>query len=348
MIHRTSTRRPLALAAMSVLAVSAASGVASAQDPAAPAPAPAPVEVAPPPPKIEKVEAAYAYGKMEEVKDNKAVWKASAFAGFSAATGNRTLLSFTGTGDVSRNDGKNKLAFGVKGVYGRTFDHRFVDKNGDMVLTMPTVNSPHTDEIEEFAADSANNFRFNARYDRFFTANNAGYLLFFVGLDKVANKDLYTGGQVGYSRQLVKTERHELLGELGYDFTFDRNVLTPNPSKTTQDVFLHSARVFAGYALSVNAHTGVKASIEALINLNGSLLIGDRTVGTGEATRINSKLEFTTQVWKPISFRAAMALEYNNAPSTNAPFVMTSMDHPLHYNQKVVTQTDVGLVINFL
>jgi hypothetical protein len=189
------------------------------------------------------------------------------------------------------------------------------------------------------------------RYDRFFTENNTGFLTFYGGLDIPASKEYFLGGQVGYARQIFKTKMHEIFGELGYDFTFDRlkipDVMPGMMAMAYEpNIFLHSGRLFFGYVLSIGDHSSLRLNAEALLNFN-PLTIGDRAVGVAEASRVNAKMEFTTKIWKPLSFRAAFSLRYNNAPAVNAK-IPSPIDHPYHYNQKLDTLTELGLVANFI
>lgn len=312
---------------------------APAADPAA-TPAPAPEQAPPPPPPpAPGKDAKYEFGKVEEVKT--VVWKASASAGFSAATGNANILTFSGGGLVSRNDGKNKIQATVEALYGRTSQFTgFEDLNGNMAIE---ANEPLISETTETAAF----LKGLARYDRFFTPNNTLFATFFAGFDNPASKQYFLGGQLGYARQIVKSKMHELAAEVGGDFTYDRlRVPSPEPMGFNPEVILGAGRLYLGYVLSVSTHTSVRANVEALINFN-SLTIGDRPVGVAEATRVNGKLEFTTQIWKPLSFRAAFSARFNNAPAPFAKFA-TPIDHPNHYNQKLDTLTELGLVVNFI
>ncbi|MBL9008899.1 MAG: DUF481 domain-containing protein [Myxococcales bacterium] len=320
-------------------------GTASAQtDAPPPPPPPAPVPEAqappPPPPPPPGKDAKYEFGKVEEVKT--VVWKASASAGFSAATGNAEVLNFSGGGLVSRNDGKNKVQVTVEGLYSNTKQpNGFIDTNNNKVLDADeSINDP-------LLTETAANLKGLARYDRFFTTNNTVFATFFAGFDNPASKQYFLGGQLGYARQIVKTKMHEMFGEVGGDFTYDYlRAPDPSPMGFSPEVILGSGRLFLGYVLSVNTHTSVRANVETLINLN-ALTIGDRSVGAAEATRVNGKLEFTTQIWKPISFRAAFTARFNNAPapSTRYPSVK---EHPEHYNRKLDTLTELGLVVNFI
>ena len=54
---------------------------------------------------------------------------------------------------------------------------------------------------------TTNDWQTKARYDRFFTANNAGYAAGQAAADRIAGKSFAGGGQVGYSRQLYQERR---------------------------------------------------------------------------------------------------------------------------------------------
>ncbi len=301
----------------------------------------------PPPPKplVAGQDLSFQFGKMEEIP--KVVWKALASANFSAATGNANVISISGGAFVSRNDGKNRVLLSADGLYGFTKNRVQNDTNMNGMADPGDVDNGVGEERKTTAAL----FLSRLRYDRFFTPNNSGYVAVYAGFDLPASIQVKTGVQAGYARQILKSRMHELSAELGYDFTFDR-LLVPGtmimPEATTQDVYLHSGRLFLGYLLSVSEHTAVRASAEALINFNG-VHIGDRDVGAGQATRFNGKLEVTTRVWQPISFRAAFNLRYNNAPALNAaPGITYSPDNPSRYNQTLDTLTELGLVVNFI
>lgn len=268
------------------------------------------------------------------------VWRASSSLGFSATTGNSNVISISGSATVSRNDGWNKIALGVEGVYGVTKTLVLNDTNGNMLADTP-------DEVGEEQRTTAAFFTGWARYDRFFSARNSGYIGLLSGFDFPASLQAKVGAQIGYSRLLLKTAMHELSAEAGYDFTFDRLIPPEMPPPDFVDsVYLHSMRLFLGYVVTVSTHTTIRANIEALINLN-NVFIADREVAAGYASRVKGKLEFTTKVWKPLSFRAAFSGRFNNAPALNV-VLKYSPDNPARYNQTFDTLTEIGLVVQFL
>lgn len=284
------------------------------------------------------VEVKQDFGKFEEVKE--VTWKASASAGFSLSTGNASVITVSGGATVSRKDPKNKIALGIKGLYGLTDLAVFTDLNSNKV-------ADSDDELSVDRKTTAALLLGTFRYDRFFTPNNSLYLTVNAGLDIPASKRFTGGGQIGYARQLVSSKMHLLSTELGYDFNYT-NYLTPDtpPANFQEHVILHSGRLFLGYVLSVADHTTVEANVEALINFNVAH-IGDRDVGVGEASRVNGQLAFTTKVWKSLSLRAASSLRFNNAPGLTTQFPFDP-NFAGRYNQKLDTLTELQLVVNFI
>lgn len=278
------------------------------------------------------------FGKQEEVKQ--VVWKASAAAGFSITTGNASVTTISGGASVSRNDGANKLALNLKGLYALTDLPVLRDLDSDGLVGSDA-------ELDTERKTTAGLFLASLRYDRFFTKNNSGYITLNGGLDYPASKDFLGGGQVGYARQILSTKMHLLSGELGYDLNYTRfRAPEPEPADFQANLLLHSGRIFLGYMLSVADHTSVEANLEALINFNVAK-IGDRDVDPGAASRLNAQLAFTTKVWKALSLRAAGSLRYDNAPGLTTQFKYKD-GFPNRYNQKLDTLTELQLVINFI
>ena len=284
------------------------------------------------------VEVKQEFGKLEDVKT--VVWKASASAGFSISTGNASVMTLSGGFAASRNDGTNKIALGLKGIYGLTDIAVYTEGTGNMMADSDS-------ELSVTRKTTAALLLGTFRYDRFFSKSNSGYITASAGLDNPASKRFMGGGQIGYARQIVNTKMHLLSAELGYDFNYT-NYIAPEapPAGFTENVFLHSARIFAGYVLSVADHTTVEANVEALINFNVAHIV-DRDVGAAQATRVNGQLAFTTKIWKSLSLRAASMLRYNNAPGLTTLFPFAP-DFPGRYNQKLDTLTELQLVVNFI
>ena len=217
-------------------------------------------------------------------------WKAQVKGGFLMTSGNSQTTGTSVAGNVSRKEGNNRLTIDAGAAYGRSNVVTPVDRDG---------RDGHAAHEHDHAASVATNIETNnnwftkGRYDCFFTANNSGYVSAQAAGDEVAGKSFYGGGQIGYSRQVYKSEMHLLVAELGYDLSYERYVADPGP--THDPVTVHSARIFAGETLTLTKATGITASVEALFNLNkeGSALhypSGAPGVDAFEDTRVNGKL----------------------------------------------------------
>lgn len=343
----------------------------------------------------------YKFGEQTEVK--KVEWKASAAAGFTLASGNANVFTLSGGANFSRNDGKNLFAFEVGGVYGLTQLPTLIDRQRsanmgadgvvDGALCPPDsmINGCNgvIDRETELGTESkptAGYLLAKARYDRFFSKNNAGYLTAFAGLDIPASKKIIAGGQVGYSRQLYKSKMHEFKAELGVDFTYTGYQLAESTAMAMMaadpNLFLASARMFLGYNLTLGENTQITAKAESLINLNSANVV-ERRVAPADATRVNANLALTTKIWQRLSFRFSVGVRYDNCPAPNAAlkfrgYSQTLIDSGLlgdvscssqeaiisrsergatetdlsiyrvKYNQKLDTLTEANLVFSFL
>jgi hypothetical protein len=295
------------------------------------------------------VDPKYQYGKQEAVKE--VIWKVAASLGFAAATGNSRVLTLTGGANASRNDGDNKLTLDANGIYAVTTISSL--NNGAAVAET-------AGDISDQSKTTAANFLFKARYDRFFKEIHSIYLVGFIGLDEPASKLVFGGAQLGYAVAAVKTKRNELSLEAGADYTGTLySVPSSDPTAlTTQVVHIASARLFAGYTLTLNDSTSLTASVEGLINLH-HVKISGRDFGAAEASRIYGKLALTTKLYKALSFRAAFNLRFDDAPAARTDIKICAADgtdpncqiaatDTVRFHQKVDTLTEIGLVATFL
>lgn len=281
----------------------------------------------------------FVYGDSKDLKDvEKAEWKASAQVGLLMTTGNSQTATGSGALDLSRKEGNNKLAVDVKGTYARSTVIIAVDGNGDGVV--------QENEISRSEVTSAKSYETKARYDRFFTDHDSAFLSARAGADFPAGKDLLLGAQVGYARQLYKSERHALAGEAGYDFSYERYV-----ASGTEPLNIHSARLFLGYKGTLNKATGVFADVEALFNLNSetSPTPGAEDIGAFEDMRIHAKTGLTTQIFGDLSFRFSFAVQYDRAPAP-APLIGGLPYAPgfVPLADTLDTTTELALVVSFL
>jgi len=299
--------------------------------PPPPAPCPETAPVPPPPPLAPTVE-----------------WKAQSKGGFLMTSGNSQATNVAFGVNGSRKEGNNKLELEAGVAYGRS-------KN--LVVTSTATDANGSPVIESLGREnvvSTNNWASKARYDRFLSENNVAYASTQWAGNKIAGKTLFGGGQVGYSRQVIKDNWNLVLAELGYDFSYERYV--QQEGKTIDPVTIHSARVFVGETLSLTRETGLTASVEALFNLNDETnAIDVKTGKTGvkpfKDTRINGKLAISTNLYKKLGLGFSFTVKYDQNPALRPlpagapPF--PDANYSWKYADKVDTFTEVTLLYTF-
>ena len=277
-------------------------------------------------------EPAWQKPKKDEKASDAVEWKASTQAGLIITTGNSETTTLSAAARASRKAGYNKLQVEVGGAYARSSLFIASDVNGDGVIQESEIERPTQTTTEAWEAV--------ARYDRFLTEHNSLYVLGKIASDEPAGKELIGGGQVGYSRQLYKDAVHELVAEVGYDFTYE-------DFEANDGVAIHSARVFAGYTGKLSEDTGVNASTEVLVNVN-SLDQPGGEVDPLEDTRVASKLEIATKLHDKISFSFGFTAKYDNAPAPLPTFGLPFADGFVPLADELDTITKASLIINFL
>jgi putative salt-induced outer membrane protein YdiY len=275
----------------------------------------------------------FEYGKKEDLKAVE--WKLTAQTGIVLTTGNSRATTISAGLFASRRDADNKLQIELGGAYVRTgiFVANDLNMNG-------TIDSDG--EIDRQSITTTKALSAKARYDRFFTENNSAYGALKLESNQPAGKDLVAGFQLGYSRQLLKSDVHELLAEVGYDFSYENLVAAGD------GVVIHSARFFVGYLGKLSADTALNGSLEALFNLNSE------TTPSGEIsafndTRLLGKVGLSTKLSKYLSFRFAFTAAFDQAPPPRPPFPGIAYGpgfQPLA--DTLDTQTEVALIVSFL
>jgi len=260
-------------------------------------------------------EPTFAFGKPEEAKPQAPAveWKVQAKAGLIQTSGNSQTLNGTAGLTASRKEGNNKLGLEGGINYGRS-NVNVADIDATTDPMNPMITGLHRQEVT-----TTNNWFTKGRYDRFFTANNSGYASALAAADKIAGKAFVGGGQIGYSRQLVKTDNNTLVAELGYDFSYESYV--DQPGKTIDPVSIHSARLFVGETVKLTSATGLTASIEAFFNLNKETKAlnvdppHDPGVDAFHDTRLVGKLGVSTTLFKSLSAAIGFRLRYDQNPA---------------------------------
>jgi hypothetical protein len=272
------------------------------------------------------------FGKAEEVK--LVVWKAGVQAGMVLNTGNANNLAFTAGASGSRYDGKNRVQLDVGGTYARATVISAVDKNMNGAID--------PDEIQHTTSTTAALWNVKARYDRFVSANNSLYGAGFASGNTPAGINVAAGVQIGYSRQLLKTDMQLLVAEVGYDFTYQNNVSGP-------DLNIHSARFFGGYTLTLSKDVGVAFGLEVLTNLN--TLPGFQPHNAPDVfddTRVNGNASLTARLWKNIAFQISFLAKYTTYPAPLPAFKTPFAPGFVPTAEPLDTVTSLSLVVTLL
>ena len=250
----------------------------------------------------------FTFGKAEEVKDVKAPeWKAAAEAGVVFTAGNSETTTLTGGFKVSRKAGDNKFALEGAATYARSAARVLIDSNGNGTID-------NSSEITSVETTTAQNLSSKARYDRFLTTSNSLFIAALASRDVPAGKESTLGGQLGYSRQLHKTEATEVVAEVGYDFAYEDPTTGPSFA-------IHSARAFFGLKSAMTEGTNLDATLEALTNLNTENIVTTDDMGNVndggplKDTRVNFHVGVSAKIGKSLAFQTALDVRYDNLPS---------------------------------
>lgn len=275
-------------------------------------------------------------------------WKVQIKGGLISVGGNAQATNANFGGSASRQQGDNKFSLDAAAAYGETKNRTFA----------PVISSDA--DVTRTKVVSTNNALARARYDRFLTDNNALYGVAALGRDRIAGKDLFGGGQAGYSRQLLNNDRHLVVGEFGYDFSYESYI-----APTADPVAVHSARVFLGEVWKLSGETGLYGNVEALVNLNredNALNFNKRVpnpapqtgsvaqpgVAALKDTRVNAKAGLTTTLSKNFSFGFGFTFRYDQNPAPLAvPKTVTAQSHTL-FAEKVDIITEASLIVTLL
>jgi large conductance mechanosensitive channel len=285
----------------------------------------------------------FSYPKPEEAPaEVKVEKKLQAKGGVVHMGGNSEALTGTLGATGSYLIGWNRLSAEANAAYVRSRVVTAVERN--------MVAGIQSDELIEADQATSKLFQAKARYDRFFTTNNAAYASAQVLTDTPAGKQLVAGGQVGYSRQLYKTDRNRAVAELGYDYSYERAA-----APDALGVNVNSGRLFLSEDMKLSDSSGWFVSAELLTNLNSERepVMGFEAVhGKVEAfddTRLNARTGITTTLWGNLSFAFSFGLRYDHAPAPRkAPSGFSFAPGFIPLADTIDTTTEATLVVTFL
>ena len=278
----------------------------------------------------------FRHDEEHEIEDlEKVEWKGEGQAGLILTTGNSRVTTFSGGASMHRLAHRNKFSAQASGAYARTKIAVGQDANDSGTID--------PGEIGEESQTSTEAWLVKARYDRFVAAKDSLYVLGKLGAEVHAGKALVAGGQLGYSRSLVRTAKIVWVLEIGYDFSHERY---SDVEDSVDSVSIHSARGFVGYDQTLTEDTGFKASVEALLNLN-ELDAPGGTVDPGQDLRVDAEASLKTRIWENISFATSFTLRYDHAPGPRPALGLpyTAGYTPLADNLDTITEAQ--LVVTF-
>lgn len=263
-------------------------------------------------------------------------------------TGNSETTTVTAGLRAARKTGKNKLSLEGNLTYARSGLRAHNDLDGDMVIDGPA-------EIITISSITAETLSSKIRYDRFLTKYNSLFVAALASRDLPAGKEAVLGGQLGYSRQLFKSEKTEAVAELGYDFSYEDLIDSADGDSNTLSI--HSARAFLGLKSEMAAGTILEASSEVLTNLNAELLPTCPDMSSedacedyatiGKDTRLLSRVSVSSKLTKNLSVQTSLEIKFDNRP---APMTIKGMLAPgfVPEASKIDTMMKASLIYTIL
>lgn len=145
------------------------------------------------------------------------------------------------------------------------------------------------------SVDTALKWDIGARYERLLSDKFSGYIGYSVESDRFANFIQRNNADLGGKYQIRKTEKYDLLSELGYRYTIEDRV------NEISDDYYSSVRLYLEGVYRINATNSAKLWVEYLPNL-------DET----ENYKINSEASLSSAINTMFSLKVAYLVNYNN------------------------------------
>ncbi|MFW5921311.1 MAG: DUF481 domain-containing protein [Polyangiales bacterium] len=156
--------------------------------------------------------------------------------------------------------------------------------------------------------DTVKQLNARARYDFFFTDDDAVFVGEVYRWDPLAGIDTRLQTQAGYLRNLFREENHRFWVEVGYDFTYDNYHFLPSAMGAfVEEDYIHSARGFVGYDNRVNEHVSFDTGLEALVN-----------VEDGDDVRVSWDSALRSSIAGQLQLEVSFSLKLDNVPPQGA------------------------------
>lgn len=225
-------------------------------------------------------------------------WTATAQAGLVLSRGNADVTTASAAARVERVDPRHKFAATFGLTYARATVRTAADADGNGTIG--------PGEIAEVSSTSADTWSATARYDRLITAADALYVAALAGADHPAGKPFVAGGQLGYSHRILADDDRELVGEVGYDLSYE--------DQGAAGIAIHAVRVAGGYRGQLNPHTRLEVSLEVLANLN-RLDVAPEPADAGEDARLHGLAALTTALTADVELIVGVELKLDAVPA---------------------------------
>jgi len=158
------------------------------------------------------------------------------------------------------------------------------------------------DERGEGFKENARRFHGEARYDRFFSETDSLYFLSGAFHDVFAGYDLRSHQQLGYSKLLLKDERSEIRGEVGFDYAQEFYVDGVDPD---------FANIFAGRMLLAGSH-----AFSDSVGITNVLEVYENILDFRDLRVLNT-LTLSSALSSTFSVKLSHALIFDNVPVEN-------------------------------
>jgi putative salt-induced outer membrane protein YdiY len=138
-------------------------------------------------------------------------------------------------------------------------------------------------------AETARKLWVDARYDRYVSKRDSLYLLAGTLADPFAGYDNRSHAQLGYSRILVKSERTDLVVELGADVAREDFITGVDPN----EAYIVAARAMAGLTHQFNANVAFSEKVEiyeSIPNVADLRLLNQASITAKLSDRFSLKL----------------------------------------------------------
>jgi putative salt-induced outer membrane protein YdiY len=264
------------------------------------------------------------------------IWKASLTLGVIWLSGNTESVGMNATGAFSVKHWNNEVGLNVAGA----FVYAGLSPYGP--------GGPVSDDDRQLAAG---NWLVKARYDRYFKEKNTFFASIQFDGNTFAGYDHRIEPQVGYARIFFQSPRQLFRGEIGYDYTHQKNLMTPNITQACvagygtepcQVIDYHSGRLFLFYENKFTPYATFSEGLELLEAFNRP-----------QAFRLNSLTTLSSTISKWVSLKLNFKIVFNNdpparpAPTSTNPMFMTYPAGQENFN-KLDTQLDVVVAVTFL